>query len=434
MLISFGVENFRSFGERQEFTFLAGNDKTHADRLFSAGKLRVSRISALYGPNASGKSNLWRALRFVTEFVRTSATRMNQGDPIEGVAPFRLDERLIGQPSRFDVSILIGETRYEYAFACTGSLVVEESLSRCKAGGRASLVFSRKRDDATGETEWVFRGFGKRDEELLKSKTRDNGLILSRGAELNVEEFVSLYEWFGENIVLVNNADQYDIRFSQTAEFIRSSGAFRNRVLRFLKDADFGISDVNVIEGQWDWGSLPEGFVNEFVKLLPKSDGGPAQPLNVNTTHLSISGKPVDFDLNVDESNGTQRWFGLAGIVLDALDEGMLVVVDELDRSLHPILTERLVRLFGDPTANPKGAQLLFTTHDTSLMRQDLFRRDQIWLAQKRPSGETELFSLFDFPRDSKPRKQEPLAKRYLSGMYGAVPNLGPTFEHLELP
>lgn len=430
MLISFGVENFRSFGERQEFTFLAGNDKTHADRLFPAGKLRVSRISALYGPNASGKSNLWRALRFVAEFVRASATRMNQGDPIEGVAPFRLDERLIGQPSRFDISLLIGETRYEYAFACTGSLVVEESLSRCKAGGRASLMFSRKRDAGTGETAWVFRGFGKRDEELLKSKTRDNGLVLSRGAELNVAEFVSVYEWFNQKAHMVDSTEGHSTRIYETAERIQDSIEFRMRVVRFLRDADVGIEGASVDER---WVDAPRGPPRLQVGRLLQMKRQIRQ-LDVTTLHHDSSGRVVEFDLNSDESHGTQRWFAFAGIILDALDHGRLVVVDELDCSLHPILTERLVRLFGDPIANPKGAQLLFTTHDTSLMRQDLFRRDQIWLAQKRPSGETELFSLFDFPRDSKPRKQEPLAKRYLSGMYGAVPNLGPTFEHLELP
>ena len=153
-----------------------------------------------------------------------------------------------------------------------------------------------------------------------------------------------------------------------------------------------------------------------------------------HSTDFRIPMKRSDFSLEEDESNGTQRFFGIVGVVLDALDHGDLLVVDELDCSMHPHLTYKLVEMFQSAEANPKGAQLVFATHDTNLMTPALFRRDEIWLTEKGANGGTELFSLSDIKSKNRPRKEEPFEKHYLAGRYGGVPSFGPALETFGIP
>jgi AAA15 family ATPase/GTPase len=175
-------------------------------------------------------------------------------------------------------------------------------------------------------------------------------------------------------------------------------------------------------------------IANDYWKSIREFTSQDVNHPLVTTTHrLNDSEESVTFLMDRDESNGTRRFFGLLGLVLQALDRGDLLVFDELECSLHPMLTRKLIELFQDESVNSKGAQLVFATHDITLMDKNLFRRDQIWLTEKNDRGATELFSLYDFDPAKRPRISEVLAKNYLAGRYGGVPKFGPTFEDLEI-
>jgi len=206
------------------------------------------------------------------------------------------------------------------------------------------------------------------------------------------------------------------------------------RIIRMIRDADIGIDDVRVNEVRWE--DLPEPVKRTVLKIgADESDAGDhVSAVTLKTVHRSVGSEaPVEFDLQADESNGTLRFFALVGPLLDALSLGSVVVVDEMECSMHPLLTRKLIELFQSPEVNKKGAQLIFATHDSTLMDPELFRRDQIWLVEKNREGASELFSLYDFDTKDRPRTTTAFQRNYLAGRYGGVPDFGPAFEDLEL-
>jgi hypothetical protein len=428
MLIEFTVENYRSFADPQTLSLAAAKDASHPAHVVERGPLRLLKAASIYGPNASGKSNLVKAIRFMDRFVETSATRMNLGDPIAGVHPFRLEKEWRARPSSFQVRLLIDNTEYLYGFSATQERVHDEWLHVRREGGRVTRPFLRRLEPETGKTEWALRGELKEQAASVIGKTRDNGLFLSRAAEMNVEFVKELFLWFRRHLWCFDLSMPPVHLMLKTARRVNKDAEFLARVERLLHDADLGIDHIEVREVQ-----------GHLQKLLFTADEGKASkhPLRrwvVQTLH-HIPGSPesVEFSLDQDESNGTQRFFALIGPILDVLDDGDLLVLDELDCSMHPLLTQKLVQLFHSPDANPKGAQLVFATHDSTLMTPSLFRRDQIWLTEKNRKGATELFSLCEIEPGKRPRKHEAFEKNYLSGRYGGVPSFGPALEDLEV-
>jgi hypothetical protein len=432
MLVEFRVSNFRSFNEEQTFSLVPGLDRKHGDNLIDAGGLKLLKCASVYGANASGKSNLVKALNVMEHFICVSATQMNQGDKIPGVAPFRLSSATAGQPSRFVTIVALGGTLYEYGFSATAERVLEEWLAAGPARGKKRLWFKRSWDHSK-DAEWFFDEPLIEEQAVLRERTRDNGLVLSRGAEQNVKPLSDLFLWFFRRLWVLDLSQDPSGLVNATARRIRKSGKFEQRVVGLLKDADVGIEGIQIEDGP-----PPEPEVIEFIrKQLPKTDSAKldqeffSSP-SIQTLHrVRDTGALVRFGMEEDESKGSQRFFALAGPLVDALEKGAVVVVDELDCSMHPLLTRKLIELFQSPTANTKGAQLVFTTHDSTLMIPSLFRRDQIWLVEKNAAGASQLRSLYDF---RKPRSSEAFQKNYLAGRYGAVPNFGPTFEDLEIP
>lgn len=422
MLIEFKVANFRSFREEQTLSLVASKDTTHPGNLIDCGNFHLLKAAAVYGANASGKSNLVAAVDFMETFVSTSATKLNLGDPIEGMSPFRLDAEHAGQPSRFEATVLIDGARYVYGFSATAERVHDEWLKVCRPGGRLVSWVERGFDAASGQTHWEIRGPLRKDAELLREKTRQNGLVLSRGAELNMASLNDLFLWFRKELWVYDLSDWPGGLIQRTARRVKDDAEFRARVLNLLQDADLGIRGIDVSEMRQ-------------LLLFPELAGKEtATQLAVATLHhLHHSDKSVSFDLETDESNGTQRLFALAGPVLDVLENGAVLVLDEFDCSMHPLLVRKLIELFQSPSANAKGAQLVFATHDSTLMDSALFRRDQVWLTEKNSAGATEMFSLYDFDRARRPRVGEALAKNYLAGRYGGVPDFGPTFQDFEI-
>jgi hypothetical protein len=428
MLIEFRVGNFRSFDEAQTFSLVASSDTRHPDNCIPFGKVQVLKSAALFGANASGKSNLIRALDFMWRFVLHSATRMNVGDPIP-VVPFQLNPESRGKPSIFEAAFVVGEVRYQYGFTAISSRVQDEWLIAYPKG-RPQHLLERRFDPETEQTAWKFRGALRQEGTLLKERTRDNGLALSRGAELNIGPLTAVFVWFLRKLSVLDLSMSPASLIEQTAMRQKNDPAFRARVLRLIRHADLGIGDLEVSEEQhryFSWTPAEGDPVN--------MDSGDTIHLHtghtIRSVHRSADGKAVPFNFMEAESNGTQRFLALAGPWLDALDQGALLVLDELDCSMHPELTWKLVELFQTRDANPQGAQLVFSTHDSTLMDLELFRRDQIWIVEKDRAGAAHLSSLYDF--EKKPRNNEAVQRRYLAGRYGGVPVFGPTFEDLEL-
>jgi uncharacterized protein len=462
MLIEFRIGNFRSFAEPQTFSLVASSDARHPDNCIPFGRLQLLKSAVLYGANASGKSNLITAIDFMRRFVLYSATTMNVGDAIP-VVPFQLNPDSRGKASFFEATFVVGEVRYQYGFTATTKRVQDEWLIAYPKG-RPQHLLERRYDVETEQTSWAFRGGLKKEETLLKERTRDNGLVLSRGAELNVAPLTTVLLWFRQKMSVLDLSTSPASLLNETARRLKEDAAFRERVLRLIRHADLGISDLEVSEDQ-RWvvtGTVPTSTLmlhapdlTTNVNISPPSSGVTIQTVSgpqisgavpftasigsiyfpttytIRSIHRSPSGEVVRFNFLEAESNGTQRFFALAGPWLAALVQGADLVIDELDCSLHPSLTRKLVELFQTRDANPSGAQLVFSTHDSTLMDLELFRRDQIWIVEKGRDGASRLSSLYDY--EEKPRNNEALQRRYLAGHYGGVPVFGPTFEDLEL-
>ncbi len=436
MLIEFRVGNFRSFDEPQTFSLVASADTRHPDNCIPYGKLNLLKSAALYGANASGKSNLIKAFRFMRMFVLQSATTMNIGDEIFFAVPFQFNPDSRGEASFFEAAFVVGEVRYQYGFTATTKRVQEEWLIAYPKG-RPLHLLERKFNLETEQTMWAFRGELQNAGILLKERTRDNGLALSRGAELNIDPLTAVLLWFRQKMLVLDLSDSPASLIDRTAGRIKKDETFRERVLRLIRHADLGISDLKVFEEPRrvfqatlvpsDSGSLvPSGVLKE----LPASSMGLPGSYTIRSIHGSTHDE-VAFDFLEAESSGTQRFFALVGPWLEALDQGALLVIDEFDCSMHQSLSRKLVELFQAADANRTGAQLLFSTHDSTLMDLELFRRDQIWIVEKDRTGASSLSSLYDF--DVKPSNNEAVQQRYLAGRYGGVPVFGPTFEDLEL-
>lgn len=431
MLVEFRVGNYRSFREPQALSLVAGSDRSHAEHLIPCGKERLLKAAVIYGANASGKSNFLRALTFVGWFVRNSATKMTVGDPIE-VTPFRLDTGSRKQPSWFEVTLVIDDVRYQYGFSATRQRVYDEWLTAYPER-RAQRWFERRYDPQTQQVRWTFKGELKKHGDLLRERTRDNGLALSRGAELNIGQLIPAFQAIAGHIWTcdLSNEDTVLRQIGQkTAGMLERDPDLRDAVLRLLKDADTAIEDIHV---QQENAPVPS-WLAEARKTVPDElkhlvDDGPSY--RVQSVHrVAGTDEKEVFDFDGAESKGTQRLLALAGLWLDSLQTGSLLVLDELDCSMHPLLTRGLLELFQSAKWNAKGAQLIFATHDNTLMNQSLFRRDQIWLVEKDAQQASRLFSLYDFA--DKPRKGEAIHRGYLAGRYGGVPTLGTTFEEVE--
>lgn len=438
MLIEFRVANFRSFHEEQTLSLVASKDKALPGNLITGdlipgGKLNLLKSAALYGANASGKSNLIKALMAFQAFITRSATRMNLDDRIPGIVPFKLSTDSREKPSTFEAAFIVGDTRYRYGFSATSERVHAEWLdAHPPPPSRKQTWFEREYDPETDQTKWTFRGPLAKEKKILVEMTRDNGLVLSRGAELNIESLKGVYRLFSQRLYIADLSDHPVLLIQETANHVRNDTTFEKRVVKMLQHADLGIDGVTVVEDEY-WNDaddlarkIAETFVNENPVEMTR--------WAVRTAHRLVDSEEHQvFDLGREESNGTRRFFGVIGLVLTALDKGMVLVFDELDSSMHPLLTRKVIELFQSPDANTKGAQLIFATHDSTQMDSELFRRDQIYIVEKKNSGASELFSLYDFDTEDRPRKAEAFRKNYLAGRYGGVPTFGPSFEDLEV-
>ncbi|GGN75911.1 hypothetical protein GCM10010112_47660 [Actinoplanes lobatus] len=409
MLIRFEVSNFRSIAEPVELSMVAiDRDRDAARDQPRLGESLLTR-AAVYGPNASGKSNLLAAITWLRDAVELSLREWGDDIPVE---PFRLGAEQSGS-SEFVLEAMIDGVRFEYALEIGPQAVIYEALFHYPERKRRR-IFERE-----GLRLTLQRGLGALSgtRELLTDRT----LALSvarRFDEPSVTRFSDEVIRIRSQGVRSNSHGsllaklrgwvdgQFDIwHVGRYGPVDDASLAEREKAVAMLRLADLGIEDVEVVDGPF---RLPDSIASSTASL--------------RLLHKSAVGRTA-FELR-EESEGTRTWFGLIPSVLTALRHGSLMVFDELDASLHPTLSAELLRLFADPTINPHGAQLVFTSHDTSLLNH--LNRDEVWLTEKRPDGSTRLGALADFAGE-RVRRSQNLENAYLHGRFGALPQLDQT-------
>lgn len=420
MLLEFRLRNFRSYAAEKRFSMVAGSGKELSSNTMTVEGFErhpLLRCAAIYGANASGKSNLIHAFGFLRSFVLQSSVSRPEGERIP-VTPFLLDPALAREPSEFEITFLLDGVRHQYGFIVSPERVHEEWLL-VYPKGKPQEWFHRT-GGADGKQDWSWsRPHLRGDKRQLADRTRDDALFLSVAAQWNHPQIRPIYRWFRNGLRVLPRGLGIN---SETRRQLLNDPVFRQWLTDVLRSADVGIS--RVIAEESSIGPEHPPFASERLPEMGEylAEGYPRDlNVEVRTTHrLPGSNREIEWELD-KESDGTQRMFELLGPIYNVLKDGAVLVMDELDTSLHAHVTCELVRLFDDPATNPNRAQLIFTTHDTSLLDPTVLRRDQIWFTSKDQTGATDLYSLQDFS----PRKGEPFQKGYLAGRYGAVPILG---------
>lgn len=414
MLVEFRVKNFRSLRDEQVLSLVASIDKTLLDTHAIGTGLKAAphllKSAVVYGANASGKSNLIKALQFMRGVVQESAA-LQPGQTFDRLQPFKLDASSSSQPTEFEVTFILDGVRYQYGFAMTSQRIVSEHLLVYKAF-KPQRWFERHFDTESSRDDYNFGPGLKGAKNLWEGATRPNALFLSTAVQLNSDALHPIFDWFTNRLVIFNEQSQLSPQFS--VQMLKQE-AQRKAICEFLRAADISIADIEVATKQ-----AMVHTIHFDLATGKREETASEQPVDeIKFHHVTEHGKAV-FDL-ADESGGTRNLLFLTGPILDILNKGLTLVVDELDTSLHTLLVQSLVRLFHRSEGNTGGAQLIFTTHDTSLLdAYGLFRRDQIWFVEKRPDQSSSLYPLLDFS----PRKNEALERGYLQGRYGALPFL----------
>lgn len=382
MLIQFSVENHRSIKDNAVISFVASKDKSFEEYLiYTNNKRTLLPALGIYGANAAGKSNILHAMKTMHDMVVGEYSKIAKGQKLPW-EPFGNTNA----PTLFEVMFIYNDIRYTYGFSFDEAKIHQEYLYYWP-NGREALIFSRV------EQSFEFRE-NINEQITLSNRTPSNKLYLVSSNDWNLPQTENAYRWFLEKMSFLTDKES---NYSETLLMLKGRENNKARILKELLLADLGIIDVKI---------------NETTKNNPL----------ITTTHRIINndGSVNYFQLMLEqESSGTQHFFARIGGWLQALEKGSLLIVDEIEKSLHPLLTKHLVEMMLDKSINTNGAQLIFTTHDALLLDLKFLRRDQIWFAEKNDkSCSTELYSLASFS----PRKGEDVRKGYLQGRFGAIP------------
>ncbi|NOX67378.1 MAG: ATP-binding protein [Chlorobi bacterium] len=419
MLIEFRVKNFRSIRKEQVLSLVksTGEDLESTNWFQAPDPNNISLLNSvvIYGANASGKSNIILALKAMERIVINSARKTQRGDELP-VTPFLFSSKTAKAPTEFEASFIKNNIRYQYGFTASKEIIFNEWLIAYPKG-RPQKWFTRTYQKKSKEYKWELGSSFTGKKQYLVDATRPNALFLSTAIQLNNKQLQPIYDWF-----------RYTSRISSTggwgpsftASECEENKKTKEEVLRFLKAADLGISDISIKAEKFDPtlldSNLPQVMIDEMIEEFKDKE-----IFEIKSTHKTAEGKNIQLNFK-EESDGTKKVFAFAGPLLDSLKNGYVMIIDELHDNLHPKIVEYLVKLFHNPRTNPNNAQLIFTTHETSILNQEIFRRDQIWFCEKNEEQSTDLFPLTDFS----PRKgRDNLELAYLAGRYGAIPFIG---------
>jgi len=445
MFVQFNVANFLSFKDSATFSVVGytpikeHESDEHSSSVFyePTGKTKLLKSSVLYGANGSGKSNLLSAMGFFRSFILTSSNEKQADDEIK-VLQFLLSSETDNKPSSFEMIFYVGDVRFRFGFEADKEKIHSEWLFSLKneVSAKETKLFTREFQEITSNRLSFKEGKG------LEDKTRPNALFLSTVAQLNGEIATQILKWFKTDFNIVSGLE--NTTTSYTVSKFQKDANFKKIVIEFFKSIQIGFDDIEIIEENDIIGkslrNIPSELSDEMDDVLTalkklqkkarKSENSDveAKQISINTLHKKynkieefVEYEIIDFGL---ESKGTRKLFSLLGPIIDTIQNGKILVVDELDSRLHTLLTMELIKFFHSKVN--KKAQLIFASHDTNLLRKDIFRRDQIWFTEKNKIGATDLYSLVEYKvNQATVRNDASFEKDYLLGKYGAIPFLG---------
>lgn len=439
MLVNLEIENWMSYKDRAAMSLSASREQQHSGTLavFPRLKMRFLPVAMMFGGNASGKSNFFKALAFCKSFVQFGM-QMQPDEPI-AVESFRLDSESEYKPTRFSFSILAGNDIYDYSFAATRARVVEERFSRRTCPAK-DLSYARVWDAETGTYRFAFGKAFDTDlalAELISRSVRENQLYLSAAASQNLLALLPVYNWFAKTLRLVSPIQRY----SSIERYADKSWSSSARVGEMLREFDTGISEIRRTRIQRSEIPLPPQLLDDFIRqtregttvrlnkddetmpyLITRANGEMVfEKLTACHRASTPNGETAEFELS-HESEGTQRILDLLPVFVELENNAVpkVLVIDEIDLRLHTMATRRLLKLFTETRTKDSRSQILATTHDLFLMDQELLRRDEMWLAERNPK--TEISRLASVNAFLKTRKNLDLRKFYLSGKMGGIP------------
>ena len=429
MIISFSIENWMSFRDKVTFSMVASRERQHGGRVPSLNKYktRILPVAAIYGGNASGKTNFFKALNF----VKTLVVRGTQPDSLIPVENFRLDAEGTERPSSFVLELLINETVYEYSFTVTRKTVLEEKLVVIKNSSEEILYHRRK-----GKPNFAKDLYKDQFLNFAFKGTRDNQLFLTNSVSQKVDNFRSVYDWFRNTLELIGP----NSRFEPFDQFLDEKNPLYTTMNEMLPQLDTGILHLGSEAIPFENIYLPELIKNKLEEDIKEGMTVllAAEPINERfvvarkdgvlrakklvSFHLKSDGTEVKFDIR-QESDGSQRVIDLLPAFLGLLKEksNKVYVVDEIDRSLHTLLTRSLLEMYLAGCSPETRSQLFLTTHDVLLMDQHLLRRDEMWVVERDASGSSSLFAFSEY-KDI--RYDKDIRKSYLQGRLGGIPRI----------
>ena len=422
MLLEFELENDGSFGSAAQISLIASHLKDSSPgairEVGDIAQTKALTSALILGKNGSGKSTFVNALTYVSNFVRNSAKETKDQDALS-YDPNILIDGGETRPTRYRVVFSVQDIMYEFGIEINAVRILEEYLTIADKSSRFRRLYHRTWSQNNSEYEYIFGEALTGNRVSWQNQTREDALYLSTAVLLNSDVLAPAHKWLS-NFVRTARMDGFVTNY--TSRRCLKDADFREKVVMFLQAMDVNVSDIEVKEEAFDRKVLQEMFSSEFLKKLEK-DGGlinEDKRLSVKFKKSTQSGDVKSLSLD-QESTGTQALFQIAGPLFDTLEKGYCLVIDEINTSLHPLVVQFLVKLFSNEEINVKRAQLIFTSHDVSILREGVLRRDQIWFIEN--DGVTaDIVPLSDYS----PRKQEALEKWYLSGKYGGIPAILP--------
>ena len=426
VILRFSVENYKSIAERKSIVFTpsAIKDNPINNVAALADGTKYLKTCGIYGANSSGKSNLITAIARMKKMIRSSI-KMNDDDKLP-YSPFLLDETSNVRPTLFELEFSNDDKHYRYGFSYTEKQIHEEWLIQIEK--KKEKTYFLRTIEGIGVNEDLFP-----EGKDLEEKTNKNRLFLSLVGQLGGNISNSLLAFFKEKLKVISGleTDNYNL-FSRHLIYKKLPGS--EEMKKFFKDMQLGFSDVTIIAQEFDVNKLPDDMPDEIKKKLIE-DLTNKKELKAFTKHgiYDNNGKQIgikSFDFDEMESAGSKKLFEISGPIFETIINGAVLIIDELDAKMHPLLSKELVSLFNDINRNPLGAQLLFSTHDTNLLSSGLLRRDQIWFTEKDTRERTDIYNMMQIvlPDGTKPRGDGNIERNYIQGRYGAIPYISYLF------
>lgn len=418
MIIEFTVGNFLSFNTKRTLKFKASGIGELPNNVFKVAGYKLVKSGLIYGANSSGKSNLIKALDRMRDVVLNSV-RLNDNEELD-YSPFLLS-KTEKQPTYFEVEFLISKKKYRYGIEYDLKEIKSEWLF-VKEGRKKEIPYFIRTEDGIGVSEIFEEGIDK------EKATNNNRLFISLVAQLGGEISKSILEWF-RSYNVISGIDHKDYT-GFTLNMLHKKIDGCQQSLELFQRLQLGFEGIDISENDFDLNTVPSNVHDNLRKKLLNELVGKTV-LSINTIHNKYDNNgniigSTTFEKENQESEGTKKVIDLSGPIFDTLLLGKVLIIDELDAKLHPLITSQLIKLFNSTETNPNNAQLFFATHDTNLLSSNLFRRDQIWFAEKDEMEQTDIYSMTNIilPDGSKVRNDSNLERNYIRGRYGAIPFL----------